>query len=111
MRLWIDGKPGLEEPPEELAEKAWRALVAGPSAKGLALPLYSHAGLSVRIRFVYELKGDIHLHTLPATPAISTLAWFWVHVLEGLLWTDGGQVAELHVRREWGRVAGVEVTV
>jgi hypothetical protein len=117
MRLWLDGTPGLDDPPEELAQKAWRALTSRPGAGELNLPVYSYGGLSVRIRFVHELPSGREAHLRAGEPpsfpgpAISTLAWFWVHVLEGLLWENAGQVGELHVRREWGRVAGVEVSL
>lgn len=112
MRLWLDGRPGLEDPPEELASKAWRALTSSPAGPP-EVPVYRSSGLSVRMRFVYELpQGPLEVRpALPSSPAISTLAWFWTHVLEGLLWESAGQVGELHVRREWGRVAGLEVTL
>lgn len=110
MRLWLDGRPGLDDPPEDLAEKAWRELARWEHPG--ELPFYRGAGISVRMRFVYELpKGPLAVRPdLPETPATTTLAWFWVHVLEGLLWASAGHVVELHARKEWGRVAGVEVS-
>lgn len=112
MKLWLDGRPGLEDPPEELASKAWRALSASPMGPP-ELPVYRTAGLAVRFRFVYELpEGPLEVRPpMPATPATPTLAWFWTQVLEGLLWESAGQVAQVTARKEWGRLAGVEVTV
>ena len=114
MRLWLDGEPGLAEPMEELALKVHAELTRWGPAE-LRLPLYTSDGLSVRLRFVHELPKDYEAGTLPPVlprePAIPTLAWYWSHVLQGLLWESPAQVAELHARREWGRVAGVGVAV
>ena len=116
MKLWLDGRATLEDPPEELFERAQAALTVRHIGPALELPIYESGGLSVRFRFVEELpqafEPGLHLPpVLPSRPAVSTLVWFWVHVLEGLLWSDAGQVAEVTARREWGRVAGLEVTV
>lgn len=108
MRLFLEGTPDLLEL-EELRRQA------GEQVAGLELPVYAGAsgygGLSVRIRFIFRLpEGPLEVRPeLPRTPAASTLAWYWLHGLEGLLWDEAGQVAELHARKEWGRVAGVEV--
>jgi hypothetical protein len=114
MRLWLDVAPAslLSEPPEALAERAWRELATWAGRE--ELPVYTSDGLAVRVRLISELASpapDTGFPGTPPGPAISTAAWYLVHVLEGLLWREAGQVGELHVRREWGRLAGVEVSL
>lgn len=107
MRLYLEGTPDLLEL-EELRERATRELELYGRR-----PVYTNPGLSVRIRLLYKLpEGPLAVKpALPMTPAASTLAWYWLNALCGLLWNEAGQVYELHVRKEWARVAGVEVNV
>lgn len=110
MRLFLEGVPDLLEL-EELRHRA-RLELAGygwnPSSR-----IYTAAGLSVRVRILYELpEGPLEVRPpLPATPATATLAWYWLNCLTGVLWEDAGQVAEVHARKEWSRIAGVEVSL
>lgn len=110
MRLWLDVAPKdlLNEPPEELAQKAWRELATWAGAE---LPIYTTDGLSVRLRLVSLLEDEMPAGRRPPGPAIATAGWYLSQVLEGLLWRDAGQVGEWHIRREWGRLAGLEVTI
>ena len=107
MRLFLRGRPALRE----LTELRWLAREQLEQGFAGTVPVYESAGLSVRLRFVYELpSGPLAVKPdLPLTPAASTLAWYWINALEGVLWTEAGQVYEVTARKEWGRVAGVEV--
>lgn len=108
MKLWHERTPSMDLTPEELREALREAM--GPVPR---FPIYSNAGLAVRVRFVYELPpGPLEVRPeLPPFPNVSTLAWYWLAALEGLLWESAGQVVQLTTRKEWGRVAGVEVNV
>lgn len=110
MRLWLDGAPGLDDPAEELALRAHAEVTRWVHAP---IPVYEGPGLSVHFRFVYLLpEGPLEVRpTLPPQPATPTLAWFWCLALEGILWGSAGQIAQVTARKEWGRVAGVEVNV
>jgi hypothetical protein len=112
MRLWLDGRPGLTEPPSALAEQAWVAMSQFAALTKDDLPLYTGPNVSVRIRFVYPLdeQGTSPPHR-PPVGSPTTLAWYYCHVLEGLLWEQVGQIVSVHASKEWGKIAGVEVVV
>lgn len=107
MRLWVPHDPGR---PLGLAAKVALALASVPAD---GAPCRRDAGLSVRMRFLHELPaGPLEVRpALPAAPRLLGLAFFWSYALEGVLWDDAGQIAELHVRREWARTAGLEVSL
>jgi len=107
MRLWLPHDPGQ---PLEVAAK--RDLVAAALQEWPASPR-TDAGLSVRFRFLHELPaGPLEVRpALPDNPRLLPLALLWSYQLEGVLWADVAQVGEVYLRREWARVAGLEVTL
>lgn len=111
MRLWLDIPPArlFEVELEEITARLERELLPYSGSEGL--PLYTTDGLSVRLRLVSELEEPGTGLRRPPGPPVSTAAWYLASILEGVLWREAAQVGQLHVRREWGRVAGVEVSL
>lgn len=107
MRLWLPHDPG-----QHLEDAARRELVAA-ARSSLETGPRTGAGLSVRFRFVHELPaGPLAVAPeLPRTPRLLGLVLFWSYALEGVLWLDNEQLAQVYVRREWGRAAGLEVSL
>ncbi len=103
MRLWIPGEPGGLDP-DAARERA--------CAGGVRVPRVEY-GLAVRFRFVYKLPaGPLEVRPdLPADPPLLELAQVWAVAVESILWVDGAQLGQVYARREWGNVAGVEVSL
>lgn len=73
------------------------------------------SGIVVRFRVLHSLEvppeGLVARPPLPSDPTLVELLAIWATALEGVLWADGGQIAVLHVGREWARTTGVEVSL
>lgn len=112
MKLWLPGIPGVHVPPDKIAAAALEVL--GPVDGGL--PVYRSGGLAVRVRLVYPFPGDGHepsdeqRRTFERSRA-TTLVWYYCSALEGVLWNGSEDIASVHVAKEYGRAAGVEVIV
>lgn len=109
MRLWLPHDPAVALDGAAVRELVndHRAAVQAPPREG--------AGVAARFRFVYELPPAASLPAppleLPRTPRLPALVMLWGYALEGVLWLDSDQLTSVHARREWGNVAGLEVTL
>lgn len=108
MKLWLPGRPGVHESPTHVADRARQAL--GPVE---GLPVYA-GPVAVRLRFIFEFPGTGEQPTPEQRATFdrarpTTLAWYYCHALEGLMWKGSEQVTSLYAAKEFGRVSGVEV--
>lgn len=106
MRLWLPHDPAMP-----LDGAATRELVNACRA-AIEAPPRESAAIAARFRFVYKLEPGLATRPeLPRSPRLPTLVMLWGYALEGVLWADSDQLDSVHARREWGNVAGLEVTL
>jgi len=106
MRVWIPGEDALR------VHEGGHELARAQIADGLGLPLYDSPGLSVRFRFVHAIEpGLLTYPEFPEEPSVVELADGWARELEGVVWRSAGQIVQLFARREYGRAAGLEVSL
>lgn len=108
MKLWLPGVPGVHLPPHRIAEAARELL--GETDQ----PVFSSPAIAVRMRLVYPFPGDGEQPTPEQRERFqraraTTLGWYYCAALEGVLWDGAEQITSLHVAKEYGRAAGVEV--
>lgn len=129
MRIFVPGPPlaqgNLRRSPQggmyerNPLLKEWRALVALKAAETMDGLEPSRAGIVLNARFLY-VRPSSHLTTkgalrkgaprLPSRPDLDKLLRAVLDALTGIVFVDDGQVVKLNAGKEYGNVAGAELT-